>query len=261
VPLARRTALLLAAPILLTACSGGSPAPVAAPTGPPASPSPSPTPVDPRPRLALAAKDLAKTSYKIVETDGTYTNVWQVHGPSKSFQVTPSDDLGGTIQIGRDKWIPVVIAGGVSATVPGGKTRWLKAPKSAVAPMPDVVAARLITAAAGLAESPRGTFTGSVPEKLCREVLLFTADLEPFEPLDPPASPAKPVKPVTWADTGTITVRLDPQGRLVGLAVNVPSADGTTAKKVSQSYSDFGHGKRPTRPPARWVLDPPAFPN
>ena len=257
-PLSRRTALLLAAPILLTACSGGSPAPVAAPTGPPASPSPSPTPVDPRPRLALAAKDLAKTSYKIVETDGTYTNVWQVHGPSKSFQVTPSDDLGRTVQIGRDKWIPVVIAGGVSATVPGGKTRWIKAPKSAVAPMPDVVAARLITAATGLTESAGGTFTGSVPEKVCREVLLFAADVEGFVPLDPQA---KPVKPVTWADTGTITIRLDAQGRFVGLAVDVPSADGTTAKKVSQNYSDFGRAKRPTRPPASQVLELSTFPN
>ena len=255
-PLARRTALLLAAPILLTACSGGSP--VAAPTRPPASPSPSPTAVDPRPRLALAAKDLAKTSYKIVETDGTHTNLWQVHGPSKSFRVTPSGNLGSTVQIGRDKWVPVVIAGGVSATVPGGKTRWLKAPKSAVAPMPDVVAARLVTAATGLAESAPGTFTGSVPEKVCREVLLFTADRELFVPVDPPASPAKPVK---WADTGTITIRLDTQGRLVGLAVDVPSADGTTAKKVSQSYSDFGHGKRPTRPPASQVLEMSSFPN
>ncbi|MEV0718658.1 hypothetical protein [Asanoa sp. NPDC050611] len=249
-PLSRRTALL-ALPLLLTACSGRAPEaapPAAAPTS--AAPSPSPSPIDPRPRLAIAARDLAKTSYKIVQVDGDDKSVWQVHGPSRSLRVTPSGAPGGTIQIGPDRWITGVLEGGVLS----GRNRWIKLPRSAGAPMPDVVAARLVAAATGLTETAPGTFTGTVPEQVCRDVLLFGVDAAQVVLAEP--SP----ETVRWAATGTITVKLDGRGRFAGLAVSVRSADGRTTKRVAQTYSDYGKVGRPTKPPAKDVLDLPAFP-
>jgi hypothetical protein len=251
VPLSRRTALL-ALPLLLAACSGGEPGAPAPPSISAPTPTPTPTPVDPRPRLALAAKELARTSYKIAKTGTDGNSVWQVHGPSKSFKATPSGAPGGSIQIGGDAWTTAVIAGGVSAGVPGGGTRWIKLPKSAVAPMPDVVAARLVVAATGLGEAAPGTFTGSVPEQVCRDVVLFTADV--VEPVVTGQRPAV----VEWAETGTITIRLDERGRFAGLADEVPSADGSTAKKVAMTFSDYGKVGRPARP--KNAIEMPSLP-
>ncbi|GAA1839760.1 hypothetical protein GCM10009687_00860 [Asanoa iriomotensis] len=206
--------------------------------------SPSAATVDLRTRLALAARDLGRTSYAIVEVDDKVRSVWEVHGPSKSFRTTPSSGPGGAIQIGGEQWTTGVVAG-------GGGTRWIKMPKSAVWPMPDVVATRLVAAATGLTETAPGTFTGSVPEQVCRDVMLFTVDTVQLVIADPP-------KPVRWAETGTITVRLDERGRFAGLTVEVASADGKTAKKVAQTYRDYGKVGRPAKPEG--ALELPAFP-
>ncbi|WP_203713757.1 hypothetical protein [Asanoa siamensis] len=248
--------LLAALPFALAACTGGSGASVAAPTTTPPGPTASPpsatttqAPVDPRTQLAIAARDLAKTGYRIDQTDGDDRSVWQVHGPSGSFRVTPTGAPGGTIQIGRDRWVTGVIGG----NVPGARTKWIKLPPGATQPMPDEVAARLVAASTGLTESAPGTFTGEVPEPVCRDVMLFAADVVQVVLADPP-------KTTAWAATGTITVTLDERGRFAGLAVGVPSADGKTAKKVTQVYRDFGTVGRVGKPPAKDVLQMPELP-
>ncbi|MEV4617970.1 hypothetical protein AB0J74_04515 [Asanoa sp. NPDC049573] len=254
-PLSRRTALLslLAVPGLLTACTAAEPHPVVVPSAVPPPASPSPSPIDPRPALVAAAAALAKTSYKITET-GDQTAVWQVHGPSRSFRLTsPADKDFESIQIGRDRWSVVDLRGTTDPNRPplGGRRRWMHT-SSAGSPLPDVIAGTLVATATDLAESTPGTFTGAVPESVTKDLSIFAADLA-LIPLDGP----KP-KPITWAGTGTITIRLDGQGRLALLAVEVPSADGRTAKKAAYAYSDYGKVGRPRKPPAKDVFELPS---
>lgn len=62
----------------------------------------------------------------------------------------------------------------------------------------------------------------------------------------------------TQAKTVPFTAKVDPQGRLSELVLQLPAAGQTAAQEVKMTYSDYGAATAAQKPPADQVVEAPA---
>ncbi|GAB3945830.1 hypothetical protein GCM10027614_38250 [Micromonospora vulcania] len=62
----------------------------------------------------------------------------------------------------------------------------------------------------------------------------------------------------TQAKTVPFTAKVDPQGRLSELVLQIPAAGQTTAQEIKMTYSDYGAATAAQKPPADQVVEAPS---
>ncbi|MEU3453911.1 hypothetical protein ABZ671_09945 [Micromonospora sp. NPDC006766] len=239
----------------LAACKDETGSPTAASTSAAAE-----KPADPKEALAASTKELQKGEFAFTIKGGEINGGGTVHLPSKSAEMkveTAADELSMTMDlvfIDGDSWVKLELAGPMADVVPGfkamkGKYQHLDRSKlkgtakelnfdfSDVDP---AGAEKMIKAITDVKQTGEGTYEGTIDTTKATDADLLDADT--IKALGDQAS-AVP-----------FTAKVDAQGRLTELAVQVPAAGGTEAQTLTVTY-EYGSAAAIQAPPAAQVVE------
>ncbi|SCG42276.1 hypothetical protein [Micromonospora inositola] len=230
------------------------------------------TPVtgDAKQALLNSTNEIRNGNFRFTMSGAGSTAEGQVHEPSQSAEMRvtigdPSSDLMmklDLIHFKPDSWVKVELGGKSASSIPGvqklnlGKYQHLDQTRikgnralgfdfDKVDPAGSAVLTQGITE---VRQTGEGTYAGTLDVSRAAEA----------GSVDPTVITAVGAQ----AKSVPFTAKLDPQGRLSEMVVQVPAAGQSAAQDIKITYSDYGSATAAQKPPADQVVEaPPEFYN
>ncbi|WP_406075021.1 hypothetical protein [Micromonospora sp. NBC_01638] len=246
-----------------TAGSTASPTVTASGT---ASPSGAPMAGDAKQALLDSTKEISNGNFRFTLTGAGSTAEGQVHQPSQSAAMKvaiggPSSDLAmklDVIHYKPDSWVKLELTGPTANSLPAvkqlnlGKYQHLDQARikgnrnlgfdfDKVDPAGSAVLTQGITE---VRSTGAGAYAGTIDVTKAAEAGSLNA--------------ATIAALGTQAKTVPFTAKVDPQGRLSELVLQLPAAGQTAAQEIRMTYSDYGAATAAQKPPAAQVVEAPA---
>ncbi|HEX7745147.1 MAG TPA: hypothetical protein VF462_07790 [Micromonosporaceae bacterium] len=249
----------------LAACGSGDNTPnaTASPSG--SASSSSATADDAKQKLLDSTKELSNGNFRFAITGGPVNSTGLVHLPSRSAQMKMKIGQAGSdvtmdvdfIWAEPDTWVKVDVGGAAVQGLPGmdkvatGKYLHIDPTKAAdlrdlrfdpnkVDPANSAELARAIT---DVRETGEDTYAGTIDVSKAPDSGMFDVDLVTALGAQANAVP--------------FTARLDSQGRLTEMVIQVPAAGNTKAQEIKITYSDYGAATAAQKPAAAQVVEAP----
>ncbi|MFI7575193.1 hypothetical protein [Micromonospora sp. NPDC049497] len=252
----------------LVACNAAGTPQAGSSASPTASASGTGAPVsgDAKQALLDSTREISKGNFRFTMSGAGSTAEGQVHEPSQSAEMRvsigqPTDDLSmklDLIHAKPDSWVKLELGGKTATSVPGvqklnlGKYQHLDQTRikgnrnlgfdfDQVDPAGSAVLTQGITE---VRDTGAGTYAGALDVSKAADA--GSVDPTVVTALGPQA------KSVPF------TAKLDPQGRLNEMVVQIPAAGQTAAQEIRITYSDYGNATAAQKPPADQVVEAPA---
>ncbi|MFJ8576992.1 hypothetical protein [Micromonospora sp. NPDC093277] len=217
-------------------------------------------PADPKEALLASTKELQQGNFTFTIKGADINGSGTVHLPSKSADMkmdTTSAELSMTMHlvfIDNDSWVNLELGGEMAELVPGfkatkGKYQHLDRSKLDgvkelsfdFADVDPASSEKMIKAITDVKQTGDGTYAGTVDATKAADSDLLDEDT---------------VKSLgAQASALPFTAKVDGQGRLTELAVEVPAAGSAEAQTVTVTYADYGSATAPKAPPAGQVVE------
>ncbi|MEJ3742023.1 hypothetical protein WEI85_01810 [Actinomycetes bacterium KLBMP 9797] len=218
-------------------------------------------PADPKVVLVAATEEIDKGNFKFDITGDEVSGGGQVHAPSRSAQLKmtfASEALSMKIDmifIEPDSWVKIDL--GQLAELPGAEAlksdKWMHVDQSKAKSLEDFSvdfddidpagAEKILATADGVQKTAEGTYTGKVDLSKASDAGLV--DEEVVKALG------------AQATTLPFEAKVDAEGRLTTLKVEIPAAGETKAHSVQVTYSDYGAAGPAKKPAASDVIEAP----
>ncbi|MGN9774286.1 hypothetical protein ACTMS0_00680 [Micromonospora sp. H33] len=223
-------------------------------------------PGDAKQALLDSTREISNGNFRFTMSGGGSTAEGQVHEPSQSAQMKvvlgkPTDDLSMTldlIHIKPDSWVKLDLGGRTASSVPGvqklnlGKYQHLDQTRiqgnrnlgfdfDQVDPAGSAVLTQGVTE---VRKTGEGAYAGTLDVSKAADA--GSVDPAVITALGPQAR------------TVPFTAKLDPQGRLSELVLQIPAAGQSAAQEIRITYSDYGSATPAQQPPAGQVVEAPA---
>ncbi|MCM0678953.1 hypothetical protein NCC78_30430 [Micromonospora phytophila] len=223
-------------------------------------------PGDAKQALLASTREISNGNFRFTMSGGGSTAEGQVHEPSQSAEMrmtigAPTDDLFMKLDLVHfkpDSWVKVELGGTTASSVPGvqklnlGKYQHLDQTRikgnrnlgfdfDKVDPAGSEVLTQGITE---VRQTGDGAYAGTLD--VSKAAQAGSVDPSVITALGPQA------KSVPF------TAKLDPQGRLSEMVVQIPAAGQTKAQEIRVAYSDYGNATAAQKPPADQVVEAPA---
>ncbi|MFF0150408.1 hypothetical protein [Micromonospora sp. NPDC005203] len=248
-----------------TGSAGSTATPTATASGT-ASPSGAPAAGDAKQALLDSTKEISNGNFRFTLAGAGSTAEGQVHQPSQSATMKvaiggPSSDLAmklDVIHYKPDSWVKLELSGPTANSLPTikqlnlGKYQHLdqsriKDNRSLGFDFEKVDPAGSAVLTQGITEV-RGTGTGA-----------YAGTIDVTKAAEAGSLNAATIAALgTQAKTVPFTAKVDPQGRLSELVLQLPAAGQTAAQEVKMTYSDYGAATAAQKPPAAEVVEAPA---
>ncbi|MER7457080.1 hypothetical protein [Micromonospora sp. NPDC126480] len=221
---------------------------------------------DAKQALLDSTREISNGNFRFTMSGGGSTAEGQVHEPSQSAQMKvslgrPTDDLSMTldlIHIKPDSWVKLDLGGRAADSVPGrqnlnlGKYQHLdqtriQGNRNLAFDFDQVDPAGSAVLTQGITEARRtgdGTYAGTLDVSKAADA----------GSLDPAVITALGPQ----ARSVPFTAKLDPQGRLSELVVQIPAAGQSAAQEIRITYADYGNATPAQKPSAEQVVEAPA---
>ncbi|MEU4470062.1 hypothetical protein [Micromonospora sp. NPDC023888] len=246
-----------------TAGSTASPTVTASGT---ASPSGAPAAGDAKQALLDSTKEISSGNFRFTLAGAGSTVEGQVHQPSQSAEMKvaiggPSSDLAmklDVIHFKPDSWVKLELTGPTADSLPAikqlnlGKYQHLdqariKGNRNLGFDFDKVDPAGSAVLTQGITEV-RSTGTGA-----------YAGTIDVTKAAEAGSLNAATIAALgTQAKTVPFTAKVDPQGRLSELVLQLPAAGQTAAQEIKMTYSDYGAATAAQKPPAGQVVEAPA---
>ncbi|MEU2615282.1 hypothetical protein ABZ570_27430 [Micromonospora sp. NPDC007271] len=217
-------------------------------------------PADPKEALVASTKEFQKGNFTFTIKDGEINGGGTVHLPSKSAEIkleTSDPELSMTahlVFVDNDSWVKLELAGAMADAVPGFKAKkgkYQHLDRSKVqdakqlnfdfADVDPAGAEKLFNAITDVKQTGEGTYEGTIDATKAGD-----SDLLDAETIKALADKASAVP---------FTAKVDAQGRLTELALQVPATGSTEAQTVTVTYADYGSAAAVQAPPAGQVVE------
>ncbi len=223
-------------------------------------------PGDAKQALLDSTREISNGNFRFTMSGAGSTAEGQVHEPSQSAQMKvslgrPTDDLSMTldlVHIKPDSWVKLDLGGRAADSVPGrqnlnlGKYQHLDQTRiqgnrnlgfdfDRVDPAGSAVLTQGITE---VRQTGDGAYAGTLDVSKAADA--GSIDPAVISALGPQAR------------TVPFTAKLDPQGRLSEMVVQIPAAGQSAAQEIRITYSDYGSATPAQKPPAEQVVEAPA---
>ncbi|QGN45407.1 hypothetical protein ACN26Y_03510 [Micromonospora sp. WMMD558] len=223
-------------------------------------------PADAKQALLDSTREISNGNFRFTMSGSGSTAEGQVHEPSQSAQMKvvlgkPTDDLSMTldlVHIKPDSWVKLDLGGRTASSVPGvqklnlGKYQHLDQSRiqgnrnlgfdfDQVDPAGSTVLTQGITE---VRKTGEGTYAGTLDASKAADA--GSVDPAVITALGPQAR------------TVPFTAKLDLQGRLSELVLQIPAAGQSAAQEIRMAYSDYGNATPAQQPPADQVVEAPA---
>ncbi|MEU8422528.1 hypothetical protein AB0C15_16805 [Micromonospora sp. NPDC048835] len=248
-----------------TGTAGSTPSPTVTASGA-ASPSGAPVAGDAKQALLDSTKEISNGNFRFTLAGAGSTAEGLVHQPSQSAAMKisiggPSSDLAmklDVIHFKPDSWVKLELSGPTANSLPAikqlnlGKYQHLdqtriKGNRSLGFDFEKVDPAGSAVLTQGITEV-RSTGTGA-----------YAGTIDVTKAAEAGSLNAATIAALgTQAKTVPFTAKVDPQGRLSELVLQLPAAGQTAAQEVKMTYSDYGAATAAQKPPADQVVEAPA---
>lgn len=220
-------------------------------------------PADPKQVLVASTEQIEKGNFKFAITGGELSGEGQVHAPSRSAELTMtaksadfSMDLG-YVFVEPDTWVKLKLDLGELGELPGAKKlnsdKWMHVDQSKVKSLDDFSidfddidpagAEKILATADGVQKTAEGTYAGKVDLSKASDAGLVEEDV---------------VKALgAQANALPFEAKVDGEGRLTALKVDIPAAGETKAHTIQVTYSDYGAASPAKKPAASEVIEAP----
>jgi hypothetical protein len=225
-----------------------------------------PVPGDAKQALLASTREISNGNFRFTMSGAGSTAEGQVHEPSQSAEMRvtvgkPTDDLYmklDLIHYKPDSWVKVDLGGTTAGSLPGvqklnlGKYQHLDQTRikgnrnlgfdfDKVDPAGSEVLTQGITE---VRQTGEGAYAGTIDVSKAAEA----------GSVDPTVITALGAQ----AKSVPFTAKLDPQGRLSEMVIQIPAAGQTKAQDIRITYSDYGSATAAQKPPAAQVVEAPA---
>lgn len=225
-----------------------------------------PVPGDAKQALLASTREISNGNFRFTMSGAGSTAEGQVHEPSQSAEMRvtvgkPTDDLFmklDLIHYKPDSWVKVDLGGTTAGSLPGvqklnlGKYQHLDQTRikgnrnlgfdfDKVDPAGSEVLTQGITE---VRQTGEGAYAGTIDVSKAAEA----------GSVDPTVITALGAQ----AKSVPFTAKLDPQGRLSEMVIQIPAAGQTKAQDIRITYSDYGSATAAQKPPADQVVEAPA---
>ncbi|SCL54855.1 hypothetical protein GA0070606_2351 [Micromonospora citrea] len=225
-----------------------------------------PVPGDAKQALLASTREISNGNFRFTMSGAGSTAEGQVHEPSQSaaMRVTvgkPTDDLFMKLDLVHhkpDSWVKVDLGGTTASSLPGvqklnlGKYQHLDQTRikgnrnlgfdfDKVDPAGSEVLTKGITE---VRQTGDGAYAGTIDVSKAAEA----------GSVDPTVVTALGAQ----AKSVPFTAKLDPQGRLSEMVIQIPAAGQAKAQEIRITYSDYGSATAAQKPPADQVVEAPA---
>lgn len=254
---------MLAASLLvpgLTACKSDSAEPTAAGTPTAGSPAGA-IPSDAKEALLASTKEISKGSFSFSISGGEFNGAGKVHSPTKSAEMTmtggdSSDDLAmemHLIFIDTDTWVRIQFGGAMATAVPeklnSGKYQHLD--RTRIKGIDD-----LEFDFADVDPAGSEALTKAITEVRKTGEGLYAGTIDATKVAGSDVLDEATVKALAGQATALpFTAKLDAQGRLTELGIDVPAAGDAKAQNLLITYADYGATTPVQKPPADQVVE------
>ncbi|RAN98701.1 hypothetical protein GAR05_02981 [Micromonospora saelicesensis] len=248
-----------------TGTAGSTPSPTVSASGT-ASPSGAPVAGDAKQALLDSTKEISNGNFRFTLAGAGSTAEGLVHQPSQSAAMKiaiggPSADLAmklDVIHFKPDSWVKLELSGPTADSLPAikqlnlGKYQHLdqnriKGNRNLGFDFEKVDPAGSAVLTQGITEV-RSTGTGA-----------YAGTIDVTKAAEAGSLNAATIAALgTQAKTVPFTAKVDPQGRLSELVLQLPAAGQTAAQEVKMTYSDYGAATAAQKPPADQVVEAPA---
>ncbi|MEV4118223.1 hypothetical protein [Micromonospora sp. NPDC049645] len=248
-----------------TGTTGSTPSPTVSASGT-ASPSGAPVAGDAKQALLDSTKEISNGNFRFTLAGAGSTVDGLVHQPSQSAAMKisiggPSADLAmklDVIHYKPDSWVKLELSGPTANSLPAikqlnlGKYQHLdqariKGNRNLGFDFEKVDPAGSAVLTEGITEV-RSTGTGA-----------YAGTIDVTKAAEAGSLNAATIAALgTQAKTVPFTAKVDPQGRLSELVLQLPAAGQTTAQEIRMTYSDYGAATAAQKPPANQVVEAPA---
>ncbi|MGC5287177.1 hypothetical protein [Micromonospora sp. DT231] len=231
-----------------------------------ASASGAPVAGDAKQALLDSTKEISSGNFRFTLAGAGSTAEGQVHQPSQSAEMKiavggPSSDLAmklDVIHFKPDSWVKLELTGSTANSLPTikqlnlGKYQHLdqariKGNRSLGFDFDKVDPAGSAVLTQGITEV-RSTGTGA-----------YAGTIDVTKAAEAGSLNAATIAALgTQAKTVPFTAKVDPQGRLSELVLQLPAAGQTAAQEIKMTYSDYGAATAAQKPPAAQVVEAPA---
>ncbi|MEO3774848.1 hypothetical protein [Micromonospora sp. B9E7] len=231
-----------------------------------ASPSGAPVAGDAKQALLDSTKEISNGNFRFALAGVGSTVEGQVHQPSQSAAMKiaiggPSSDLAmklDVIHYKPDSWVKLELSGPTANSLPAikqlnlGKYQHLdqariKGNRNLGFDFDKVDPAGSAVLTQGITEV-RSTGTGA-----------YAGTIDVTKAAEAGSLNAATIAALgTQAKTVPFTAKVDPQGRLSELVLQLPASGQTTAQEIRMTYSDYGAATAAQKPPAAQVVEAPA---
>ncbi|HEY0696922.1 MAG TPA: hypothetical protein VGD43_03840 [Micromonospora sp.] len=259
-------ALVSAALLVPVAACGANGTGTADGTPDPATSSSPAIPADPKQALLDSTREISKGNFRFTMSAAGATATGMVHQPSRSAQMTmkfgqPSDDIYmnlDLIYVEPDSWVKTDLGGTALRNVPGAKDlssdKYYHIDKTKAEGIKDLqfdfqqvdpAGSDLLTkAVVDVKATGDRSYSGTIDLSKAPDAGLVDADV--VKALGAEASKLP------------FQARLDEQGRLSELVIQVPAAGQNQAQELKVTYSDYGAATTPTKPAPGQTQEAPA---
>ncbi|MGK5672822.1 hypothetical protein ACSNOB_08265 [Micromonospora sp. URMC 106] len=225
-----------------------------------------PVPGDAKQALLASTREISNGNFRFTMSGAGSTAEGQVHEPSQSAEMRvtvgkPTDDLFMKLDLVHykpDSWVKVDLGGTTAGSLPGvqklnlGKYQHLDQTRikgnrnlgfdfDKVDPAGSEVLTQGITE---VRQTGEGAYAGTIDVSKAAEA----------GSVDPTVITALGAQ----AKSVPFTAKLDPQGRLSEMVIQIPAAGQTKAQDIRITYSDYGSATAAQKPPADQVVEAPA---
>ncbi|MEU4378952.1 hypothetical protein [Micromonospora echinofusca] len=235
-------------------------------SGAPASGSAAPGSGDAKQALLASTREISNGNFRFTMSGVGSTAEGRVHEPTQSAEMRvtigkPTDDLFMKLDLVHykpDSWVKVELGGTTASSVPGvqklnlGKYQHLDQTRikgnrnlgfdfDKVDPAGSEVLTQGITE---VRQTGDGAYAGTIDVSKAAEA----------GSVDPTVITALGAQ----AKSVPFTAKLDPQGRLSEMVIQIPAAGQSKAQDIRITYSDYGNATAAQKPPADQVVEAPA---
>ncbi|MER5333125.1 hypothetical protein [Micromonospora sp. NPDC002717] len=225
-----------------------------------------PVPGDAKQALLASTREISNGNFRFTMSGAGSTAEGQVHEPSQSAEMRvtigqPTDDLFmklDLIHAKPDSWVKLELGGTTAGSLPGvqklnlGKYQHLDQTRikgnrnlgfdfDKVDPAGSEVLTQGITE---VRQTGEGAYAGTIDVSKAAQA----------GSVDPAVVTALGAQ----AKSVPFTAKLDPQGRLSEMVIQIPAAGQTKAQDIRITYSDYGNAAAAQKPPADQVVEAPA---